>query len=404
MTAISAQSSELNNQAFSHFLSQSPWDYRLLLDWIQNNRWQLIGKKGVLVIDECGIPKSGRKSVGVNRQYCGNLGKVENCQVGVFLAYVKKGTRLLMDFRLYLPKCWISDPQRCEQAGIPLNERVFRTKADLAFEMIVKASQSGIRFTHVCMDGFYGSIPSFLTKLEKLMITYVADIKSDTYVYRHEPVHSVRLKTGTHGRKTTQAKVTNTCKVRVDDIIKKVKIWRVMRVRRSMEGFLEVKFTVIKVWRIDKEVTQPLPVWLLIRKELDNSDVKYSLCNAIQIQSWSKLVRMQSERYWIERSFEDAVALAGMGDYQVRNWNAWHHHMSLVLLAMFWITKEQRELLEESKDLTIQDVVKIIKLKLPLKSQNASTVAMMIIANHQNRKKSRRSKMKRKTKLRIYSQ
>jgi len=120
-----------------------------------------------------------------------------------------------------------------------------------------------------------------------------------------------------------------------------------------MNGFLEVKFYALKVWRIDKDVHEPLPVCLLIRKELDDSKVKYSLCNADHINSWDRLVKMQSERYWVERTFQDAIDLAGMADYQVRNWQAWHHHVALVLLAMIWILKEQKHFLEEFKDITL---------------------------------------------------
>ena len=399
LTAISDNCSQVNNQALSHFLSQSPWDHRLLLNWIQKTGVRMIGKFGALVIDECGNVKAGLKSVGVWRQYCGNLGKVENCQVGVFMAYVKRGTRLLIDFRLYLPKCWIDDPERCKAAGIPNGEQVFRTKAELAYEMIIQAVQSGIRFSHICMDGFYGNHPWLLTKLEELNLIYAADISSDCHVYPIEPVHEIPTKKGNQGGKPTRFKVFNTKSVRVDELIKNVDRWRVMRIRRSMDGFLEVRFMAIKVWRIDKEVLKPLPVWLLIRKEIDNSKIKYSLCNDITNQSWDKLVKMQSDRYWIERSFEDAIDLAGMADYQVRNWNAWHHHMALVLLTMLWITKEQRHFLENFSDITPQDMIRMIKQKIALKIKTALTVAKRILENHKNRRDSRRSKMKQKTRL-----
>ncbi len=159
-------------------MSKSPWDYRLLIDWIITNGWSLIGKNGTLVIDECGNPKAGNYSVGVSRQYCGNLGKVENCQVGVFMAYVKNGFRLLLDFRLYLPKSWTSDRIRCIEAGIPTESRTFKTKAELAYELICNAMKAKIKFSHVVMDGFYGEHPWLLTCLENLHIHYVADISS----------------------------------------------------------------------------------------------------------------------------------------------------------------------------------------------------------------------------------
>jgi hypothetical protein len=111
---------------------------------------------------------------------------------------------------------------------------------------------------------------------------------------------------------------------------------------------------------------------------------------------------MQSERYWIERSFQDAIALAGMADYQVRNWKAWHHHMSLVLLAMLWITKEQRVLLEDVKEVSLSDIVNIIILLLPPKVQTALTVAKRILKNVRNRRDSRHSKLKQKKNHRMY--
>jgi SRSO17 transposase len=403
LTKISDHCSDINNQAFSHFLSQSPWDHRSLLNWLRDVGSRFIGKNGALVIDECGNPKDGLKSVGVRRQYLGNKGKVDNGQVGVFLAYVKQGTRLLLDFRLYLPKSWTSDPKRCQAAGIPDNKQVFRTKAELAYEMIVEAVNAGIHFSHICMDGFYGSQPWLLTKLELMNLFYVADIGSKVYVYLTEPVYSVPLRKGSRGKEPSRKNVFNTCRVRVDKIVKTITHWKHVRIRKSMDGFLEVKFTVIKVWRIDKNISKPLPVWLLIRKELDDSDIKYSFCNALEIQSWDRLAKMQSERYWIERSFEDAIALAGMADYQVRNWKAWHHHMSLVLVAMFWITKEQCVLVKEVKDVSLPDMVIIIILLIPPKVQTSRTVARRILKNIRNRRDSRKSKMKRKRRVTLSS-
>jgi len=105
---------------------------------------------------------------------------------------------------------------------------------------------------------------------------------------------------------------------------------------------------------------------------------------------------MQSERYWIERSFEDAIAIAGMADYQVRNWNAWHHHMALVLLAMLWVIKEQIHFLSVTPKTTPQDIVRIIQTLIPLKLKNHLSIAKIIIRNHRNRKQSRRCKMKKK--------
>lgn len=396
LSAISDNCSTVNNQSFSHFLSQSPWDHRRLIDWIITNGWHLIGKNGALAIDECATPKAGDFSVGVNRQYCGNLGKVENCQVAVFMAYVKNGFRLLLDYRLYLPESWTSDRNRCDAAGIPPEFQCFKTKAELAYELICQAIEAKIKFSFVAMDGFYGKHPWLLTRIENIGVTYVADIGSKDRVIIEKPQYWIPLKKGIRGRKTSLIKILNTVPVRVEEIQKTIDRWRVIRIRESTDGFLEVKFAAIRVWRIDKDVNKAIPVWLLIRKDLDDSNVKYSLCNASSLCTLSKLARMQSERYWIERSFQDAIDLVGMADYQVRNWDAWHHHMALVLLAMLWITKEQKHFLSVKKSITPHDVVKIIQTLIPLKIKTSLKTAKIIIRNHRNRKSSRRSKMKKK--------
>jgi len=396
LSAISDNFSTVNNQSFSHFLSQSPWDHRLLIDWIITNGWRLIGKNGALVIDECGNPKAGNCSVGVNRQYCGNMGKVENSQVGVFMAYVKNGFRLLLDFRLYLPDSWTKDPSRCDAAGIPPEYQCFKTKAELAYELICQAIEAKIKFSFVAMDGFYGKHPWLLTRIENKGVTYVADIGCKDRVIIEKPEYGIPKKKSIFGRNPSIIKVLNTIPICVEEIETTIARWRIIRIRESTEGFLEVKFTAIRVWRIDKDVNEPIPVWLLIRKDLDDSNVKYSLCNASPIQTWSKLARMQSERYWIERSFQDAIDLAGMADYQVRNWDAWHHHMALVLLAMLWITKEQKHFLNVKTRITLQDVAKIIQTLIPLKTKTPLSTAKIIIRNHRSRKDSRRSIMKKK--------
>jgi len=323
------------------------------------------------------------------------MGKVENSQVGVFMAYVKNGFRLLLDFRLYLPESWASDRDRCDAARIPPEFQRFKTKAELAYELICQAIEAKIKFSFVAMDGFYGKHPWLLTRIESLGITYVADIGSKDRVIIEEPEYGIPPKKGICGRKRSLIKILNTIPVSVDEIQKTIVRWRIIRIRDSTDGFLEVKFTALRVWRSDKDVNKPIPVWLLIRKDLDDSNVKYSLCNASSLLTLSKLARMQSERYWIERSFQDAIDLAGMDDYQVRNWDAWHHHMALVLLAMLWITKEQLHFLTVKKSITPQDVVKIIQTLIPLKTKTPLSITKIIIRNHRNRKNSRRCKMKK---------
>jgi SRSO17 transposase len=177
-----------NNQSLSHFISNSPWSPADLLRSVRTKAIETIGEDGVIILDESGMKKSGNCSFGVSHQYCGNLGKIDNCQVGVFLAYYKGDKRILIDERLYLPEKWINDKERCLKAQIPSKEIVFRTKYDLGLEMIDNAIEEGIPFSYVTMDGFYGENPILLTEFENRDLTYVADVAFDTKVYVQEPI------------------------------------------------------------------------------------------------------------------------------------------------------------------------------------------------------------------------
>jgi len=137
-----------DNQALSHFLSNSPWLSENLSRSVRKKAIETIGPYGVIILDESGIKKSGDNSVGVSRQYCGNLGKVDNCQVGVFLVYSKGNMRTLIDSRLYLPEDWVNDTERCLKAKIPPEMIKFQTKHDLGLEMIDNVIKEEIPFSY----------------------------------------------------------------------------------------------------------------------------------------------------------------------------------------------------------------------------------------------------------------
>jgi len=156
-----------SRQSFHHMISKSPWDERKVLDHIQRDVAALIGdkKNGSIHIDETGFPKQGMKSVGTSPQYCGSLKDVTDCQVGVFLAYNNGKHRTLIDERLYLPEEWANDYPRSREAGIP-DEITFKTKAELALEMILHARDNGVPFGWVGMDSFYGNQPWLIDRLD----------------------------------------------------------------------------------------------------------------------------------------------------------------------------------------------------------------------------------------------
>lgn len=162
-------------QSLQHFLSNSEWDARAVLDQVAVEADRHLGGSAdsCLLIDESSFQKKGEKSVGVARQWSGRLGKVDNCQVAVFAALAQGSSSTLIDTRLYLPKEWTDDPKRCRAAGVPSAERVFKSKADLAFEMVVHARQNGVRFGWVGADGGYGKDPGLLRRLADHGETFV---------------------------------------------------------------------------------------------------------------------------------------------------------------------------------------------------------------------------------------
>jgi len=387
-------SKRCDNQALSHFLSNSPWLYKNLSRSVRAKAIEIIGTNGVIILDESGIKKSGDSSVGVSRQYCGNLGKVENCQVGVFLAYFKDNKRTLIDFRLYLPENWVEDKERCLKAKIPPEMIKFQTKYDLGLEMIDNAIKEEIPFSYVAMDGFYGENPTLLNELENRGVTFVADIASDTQVYLEEPVVGIPEKKGSRGRPPSKLKVLSTSSVKVNSFSSSGDGWKLIKVRKTERGNKEVYFKALQVWRRYNELPYEKPLWLLISKDSKTGEIKHSLCNAAENTSIEKLAEMQSSRYWVERAFQDAKENCGMDEYMVRSWNAWHRHMIMVMLAMLILISYQIKCKKLKAQVSIPAVVEIIKFHNPLKVMNATQLARKLNQDNEMRMRARTSRLK----------
>jgi len=178
-----------NDQSFQHFLSNSPWDEDAVIEKVAIESNKAIGSKAdsFLIIGETGIPKKGTKSVGVARQYCGELGKVENCQVGVFLTLGYREHVVPIDCRSYLPKSWAEDEGRCLATGVPEDFIEFHRKQDLALQMVIAARARGIGYSWIGCDGFYGENPSLLRFLDDLHEVFMADVYKDQRVYLEDP-------------------------------------------------------------------------------------------------------------------------------------------------------------------------------------------------------------------------
>jgi SRSO17 transposase len=401
MAEMERRVDSVDKQQLGHFISNSPWNEELLIEEIQQSVVDTINPEGkedaAIIIDESSMQKKGRASAGVQRQYCGSLGKVENCQVGVFLAYATSTQTCLVARNLYLPKEeWCQDAERCEDAGIPLNKREFKTKAQLALELIDQAIKNKIIFTFVHMDAHYGEQPWLLDSLQDRKLIYVADIAKDTRVF----FGTLEIGVEEFGKDRFQVSIGGEGATTVQDLVAQGKIeFHKHVVRDTQRGKLIVNFAAIRVRRSYNNIPIPGECWLLVRQELDGSNTKFSLSNAPETTATSILAEWQSRRYWVERSLQDAKGLAGLDQYRVTGWRGWHHHTAMVMLAMLYLLTTKATLAGLATKLTLNDALEIVKALVPQKQITYEDAVEIIREKHENREKSRLARLKAQEEL-----
>jgi SRSO17 transposase len=256
---------ETEYQSLHHFMSHSPWEHRPVMDQVALDADRLLGDSPdtSLVIDESSLPKKGKKSVGVARQWCGRHGKVDNCQTGVYASLVHGARATIIGCRLYLPKEWTDDRKRCKAAGVP-DDIKFKSKSELALEIIRHARSTGIRYAWVGVDGGYGKEPLFLKTLDDEGEQFVADVHKDQSIYLDDPCPYIPEKTASKGRAPSLYK-TDIPRMTVakwaNDQMETA--WQRITTRDSTKGLLQVDILTRRVWIwIDKK--QCVRQWRLV--------------------------------------------------------------------------------------------------------------------------------------------
>jgi SRSO17 transposase len=377
-------------QQFQHFISNAPWRHEPVIAQIGHDADRLLGGKpdSALLLDESSFVKQGDRSVGVARQWCGRLGKVDNCQVAVFAVLTDGARHTPVDMRLYLPQCWIKDPARCDRAEIPTEARAMRSKTELALEMVRAARARGIRFGWVGVDGGYGKEPAFLRALDEMGETFVADVHSDQRVWSEPPALHVPPPQSTRGRSPSKPQAA------VDSITVEKLVagfgaddWTRCILRESTRGPLRVDIAHRRVWVWDGEEAAARWWHLIVRREVGApKKIKYSLSNAPADTKLERLAQMQGARYWVERAFEDAKGECGLADYQALGWRAWHHHVTMVMLAMLFIVEQRVAHQPGLALLTPRDIVAMLKQTLPHKPQGKAALVDQINQRHARRR------------------
>lgn len=378
---------ECDYEQTQQFLTDSPWDDKALQLQIGRDTNELLGgEDATFVIDESSFTKKGEKSVGVSRQWNGRLGKTDNCQVGVFSALITGDHGTIIDKRLYLPKVWTDDPKRCDEARIPQEHRVFKTKPQLALEMIDSAIANGIVFGTVAGDGFYGNTPQFIRDLQERQLKFMLDIHMDQMVYLQDPEPFLPRRKNGRGPKFKRLK-TRVPAIEVKKIVKQIDLsdFEKIEIRESTKGTLEVFAWRKRVWLWDGEENQAHSWWLIITKNLKDNEIKAVISNADEKTGLKELVVIHAQRFWIERCFQDAKTSLGMADCQARKWNSWNHHVCMVTLGMLFMLKERINHSGEIILLSCQDIVELLNFYLPRADLTEKAVLQNMERRHRKR-------------------
>lgn len=333
-------------RAMQQFLGEGAWDDTAILDQLWHELAVNLGDAdGVLILDGSDFPKQGAESVGVARQYCGQLGKVANCQAGVFVAYASQQGYALLDRRLYLPEAWFTPAyaERRKACGVP-HDLTFATKSELGASMIEAVVQTGtLPCRWVTCDEGFGKNPELLDQIATLGLWYFAEVPHDTRVWRARvatalPPWSGRGPKPKRQRVVPSAPAPETVQALAEQLPRQQ--WRQYVIQEGSQGPQLAEFAFVRVVAVRDELPGP-EVTLVLRRSLTDGELKTYLCNAPASIPPQRLVRTSGMRWPIESCFEVGKQELGLGDYEVRSWRGWHHHMTLVLLAMAFLVRLQ---------------------------------------------------------------
>jgi SRSO17 transposase len=318
---LSERAGESSPDGMQRLIASADWDADLVRDDVREYVVEHLGDPtAVLVVDETGFLKKGTKSAGVARQYSGTAGRIENSQIGVFLAYATPAGRTFLDRELYLPKSWTEDRARCREAGIG-DEVEFATKPELAIAMIARALEAGVPAGWVTGDEVYGQHSGLRRSLEDRQMPYVLAVPVNQRVI-------ARVSTGTGVR---------VAELRADELADSLpaQAFKKISAGNGAEG--------PRIYHWARAEIRPLEptggYWLLVRRSVsDPTDLAYHLCFGPERAALRELVRVAGARWAIEESFQSAKGQVGLDQYQVRRYDSWYRHITLAMLAHAFLT------------------------------------------------------------------
>lgn len=380
-----------NYENMQYLISEAKWDFQAVVERLADVANELIGdaQDACLLFDESYFEKKGVESAGVARQWNGRLGKTENSQVGVFAALANGNLVCPIGSRLYLPKEWTDDQERMRKAKVPEEYRTFRTKHELALELVDRMTRNGLQFGWVAADGFYGHCAQFMWGPRRRGLTFALNVHSNDHVFMSDPQPYLPKKKGDRGRnpKWRTKEESFRADTWTDDTPPGT--WRRIKARNSTVGELWLEALSCPVWQFNKETGEVCRLTLVITRDANTmKDVKYTLSNASPDTPLERLVYMVAQRFWVERGFQEAKENVGMAQYQVRGWLGWHRHMTLVMMALSFMLKLKVKHTADVKLLSCADVKQVLARCLPNRRITPGEVARQLRLRHEKRRKS----------------
>ena len=312
---LAENAGDINPYGIQNLLGRAVWDADgLQSDLMLYVKEYLATPDGIGVLDETGFLKKGTKSVGVQRQYSGTAGKVENCQIGVFLTYASEKGHTFLGRKLYLPESWVSDPERCLKAGVPEESIKFATKPALGQQMLEEASEAGILFAWVTGDAVYGDNPGLRDYLETQNQAYVLAVSC------------------------TERVTMDDMKIQGSEMVQQrcQKDWQRLSAGNGTKGPRLYDWARV---RLDETTAQGWSKWVLFRRSIKSpEDIAYYRVFSPVESPLSEMVRTAGCRWTVEECFETGKGEVGLDQYEVRSWTGWYRHITLACLAHAFLT------------------------------------------------------------------
>jgi SRSO17 transposase len=342
-----------NEQNLQQFINQSPWDPApILAAYRARMAAAFATEAGVIVIDDTGFPKQGKHSVGVARQYSGTLGKRANCQVATSLHYASGSGDYPLALRLYLPAGWTSDPDRLAQARVPSAEQAFRTKWEIALELLDEVRAEQLPHAITVADAGYGAVTEFRAGLEHRQEAYIVGLLGEEVVLTEPPRWIPHIPKSAHGRRPARAYLAEdgprpvAIHTLAETLERTTVCWR-----EGTRGKLEAEFAWIRVWPAHRwgngvpadaiPDAEAAARWLLVEWRKDGT-IKYALSNLPPDTTLAQAVGLWKERWQVERGYEQLKGELGLDHFEGRSWPGFHHHAAMTFLAYGFLARERR--------------------------------------------------------------